>query len=469
MPENTNTEPAKRTRRAEPITKRVAKNGAVSYEFRLDVGLRADGTRDRQRFTFPTKKLAVTEFRRISAEVAAGRFSRQTTLTVSEACEEWLAGRRGVRAVTLRGYADSLKAAQRYLGTKKLAALTKADGDALVTWMLTEGRTSPRHYRADSFAGRVTALVAEHPEGITLTDIKAAFPGEDASTTLAGLVRSGRVIRPSRGVYAPAPAARAQVGGLKAVSVRATLKALTSVAQSYVDQGALPRNVIALIERPKDEYDDHTAEDTARTHIAWSPAEVEVFRASVAESRIYALWLLSMYALRRSEVMGLRWSAIDLDKGTLSVVRGRVAVGTAVIEGRTKSPKRSDRTLPLPTDLAEALRAFKVQQKREALAIGVPWSEHSLVAVREDGEPIAPDWYSAEFDRLRTATGQRRITLKGLRASAESAMLARNVPLHIAAAWCGHSEAVALAHYARAQEDDLRRAGSALFSHVAEG
>ncbi|WP_461168166.1 hypothetical protein [Tsukamurella serpentis] len=86
-----------------------------------------------------------------------------------------------------------------------------------------------------------------------------------------------------------------------------------------------------------------------------------------------------------------------------------------------------------------------------------------IARVREDGEPISPDWYSAEFDRLQAATGQRRITLKGLRASSESAMLARNVPLHVSAAWHGHSEAVALAHYARAQEDDLRRAGEALF------
>jgi len=117
----------------------------------------------------------------------------------------------------------------------------------------------------------------------------------------------------------------------------------------------------------------------------------------------------------------------------------------------------------MPDELTEALRTFKTARKREALAVGVPWDDRGLVAVREDGDPIAPDWYSAEFDRLRAATGQRRITLKGLRASSESAMLSRGVPLHVSAAWHGHSEAVALAHYARAQEDDLRRAGAALF------
>jgi len=39
----------KRTRRAEPITKRTAKNGSIKYEFRADVGSKPDGTRDRRR------------------------------------------------------------------------------------------------------------------------------------------------------------------------------------------------------------------------------------------------------------------------------------------------------------------------------------------------------------------------------------------------------------------------------------
>ncbi|ULN32597.1 site-specific integrase [Mycolicibacterium smegmatis] len=455
-------QPAKRTRRAEPINTHTAKTGTVTYWFQLDVGTKPDGSRDRRKFTYRTKTEARKELRRISSEVAAGTYNRPTSITVDEACDAWLAGRRGIRKVTYQGYVDQLKPVRRYLGSKKLQALTKADGDALVEWMLTAGRTSPRHYRADSLAGRVVALVAEHPDGITAAELAAAIPGADVHTSLSGLIRSGRVTRPRRGVYVlaePVASAGAEVQGVKPVTVRATLTAFGAVVQSYTDQGVLPRNVIALVERPRDVYDD----SDSRTVVAWSPAEVEIFRVSVAGHRLYALWLVSMYGLRRSEVLGLRWSDVDLDTGTLRVRRGRVAVGSEVVEGRTKAPKRSDRTLPLPDELTEALRTFKTARKREALAVGVPWDDRGLVAVREDGDPIAPDWYSAEFDRLRAATGQRRITLKGLRASSESAMLSRGVPLHVSAAWHGHSEAVALAHYARAQEDDLRRAGAALF------
>ena len=53
MTTNAETE-SKRTRRAEPITRRNAKNGAVTYTFQVDIGARPDGSREKLRFTFPS-------------------------------------------------------------------------------------------------------------------------------------------------------------------------------------------------------------------------------------------------------------------------------------------------------------------------------------------------------------------------------------------------------------------------------
>ena len=52
-------------------------------------------------------------------------------------------------------------------------------------------------------------------------------------------------------------------------------------------------------------------------------------------------------------------------------------------------------------------------QISEATALGRDWSEDRLVAVREDGQPVRPGWYSAEFHRLRTRAGLPRIKLHG--------------------------------------------------------
>ncbi|WP_078313162.1 MULTISPECIES: tyrosine-type recombinase/integrase [unclassified Mycobacterium] len=459
----------KRTRRAEPISQHTAKNGTVSYWFQVDVGTKPDGGRDRRKFTFRTKAEARREFRRITSEVSSGTYNKPTAITVDEACDEWLAGRRGIRRVTIYSYENDLKPARRYLGGKKLQQLTKADGDSLVQWMLTEARTSPRHYRADSLAGRVAALVSEHPEGITSADLVAALPG-DVHSALSALLSAGRVTRLRRGVYTPAAedsAVTAEKRGLSAQTVRSTLTAFGAVVQSYVDQGVLPRNVIALVERPKDADPDDSqrtedADSGEQTVKSWTLAEVGQFREAVSDHRLYACWLLSCYGLRRSEVLGLRWSVIDLDTGTLLVRRSRVAVGSEAEEGAPKS-KRSRRDLPLPADVTEALRSLKTAQKREAIALGVPWSDDRLVAVREDGEPLRPESYTDEFQRLRMRAGLRRIKLHGLRNTSVSLMLDQGHPPHIVAAWHGHDPAVALSIYADVKADELRAVGASLF------
>lgn len=448
----------KRTRRAEPIAKRTASDGSVSYEFRADVGIKPDGSRDRRRFTYRTLAEAKREYRRITTEVASGLYTRKSTLTVAEACDEWLAGRRGIRKVTLQNYTHDLAAVRRYLGGKKLQLLTKADGDALVDWMLTQGRSSRKRYRPDSLAGRVTEVIAEHPEGISAASLAAAFPGLDVHTCLAGLLRGTRVIRLRRGVYATndAKPEQSSVRGVKPVTVRSTLTTFGMVVQSFVDQGGLTRNVIALVERPADELID----DNPQTSKSWTLAEIEHFRASVHDERLFACWLLSCYGLRRSEVLGIRWSALKGD--TLSIRRGRVAVGKDSVEGLPKS-RRSLRDLPLPTELSTALQDLKARQQEELRVFGSRWSDDRLVAVREDGTPVRHEWYSDEFQRLRERAGLRRIHLKGLRNTSVSLMLAGGLPVHIVAAWHGHDPAVSLSIYSDAQRDDLRAAGAALF------
>jgi integrase len=54
--------------------------------------------------------------------------------------------------------------------------------------------------------------------------------------------------------------------------------------------------------------------------------------------------------LRHGEVLGLRWSDIDLVKGTLTVRKIRVIVDGKVLEGEPKT-ERGKRTLPLGEDL----------------------------------------------------------------------------------------------------------------------
>ena len=76
----------------------------------------------------------------------------------------------------------------------------------------------------------------------------------------------------------------------------------------------LVRNVARRVKPP---------EHTPRERETWSKAEVRKFLAKASSDRLYVAWRLSLYGLRRGEVLGLRWSDIDLRAGTLTVNQAR--------------------------------------------------------------------------------------------------------------------------------------------------
>lgn len=56
----------------------------------------------------------------------------------------------------------------------------------------------------------------------------------------------------------------------------------------------------------------------------WSRAEVTTFLAKAVSDRLYAAWRLSLYGLRRGEVLGMRWSDVALRARALTVSRARI-------------------------------------------------------------------------------------------------------------------------------------------------
>ena len=218
-------------------------------------------------------------------------------------------------------------------------------------------------------------------------------------------------------------------------------------------RGLVARNVVQLIDRPAIEH---------REMSTWTPRQVERFREHVRSDRLYACWLLTLAGWRRSEVLGLAWSAVDFDAGTVSVAQGRVVVrGAGTTTGAPKS-ERSRRTLPMPADVMAALRTLKAQQKREKLTFGPTWIDTGLIAINEDGSPIRPETYSKAFRRHCTAAGVPVIRLHDTRHTAATRMLDSGTTVSAAAKWLGHDPAMALRVYGHVYDEALASAGDVL-------
>lgn len=444
----------KRTRRAEPVTKHVAKNGAVTYNFRVDVGIGPDGTRLRQQFTYTTLAEARREYRRITTEVAAGTFVQRDKTTVAAFLAGWLDGRRDVRPGTLAGYRHALKPVIDHLGAIPLQHLRTADLDALVTLRMAGQPVAQRDKRGRRSVEVLTYLRAR-PDGAAYGELYAEF-GNAGEKALARLMAAGEVTRPARGRYAaarPADPERPKVpGGVSARTVVTMLVVLSAALDDAMAQGLVARNVARLVKRPK----------IAVAEMAvWTPDEADRFEAHISSDRLDACWLLTLGGLRRSEVLGLRWSDIDHDARTVTVAQGRVVVGGGTVTGAPKS-HRSARTLLLPPDVLTALRAFKTRQAEERLALGGDWPDTGLVAVNADGSPIRPETYSKAFAAHCAAAGVPVIRLHDVRHTAASILLDMGLPVLAVAKWLGHDPAITLRVYGHAYDDALASAGEAL-------
>ncbi|MGY2027633.1 tyrosine-type recombinase/integrase [Nocardia gipuzkoensis] len=369
---------------------------------------------------------------------------------MGEFLSQWLDGRRDVRRVTVQGYRDALKPVITRLGTLPLQKLTKGHLDELVTWRLTEGRGGKAP--TSDMRTTVLAFVAEHPEGVRYADVTEKF-GDKGGRYLDRLRESGQIVRPRRGVYAIGPdtVPPAEPRGVAARTVVAMLTVLSSALDDAVSEGLATRNVARLVKRPDIENMEMSV---------WTREQSAAFRAHVREHRLYALFLLSLCGLRRSEVMGLRWSRIE--GSTLHIRRGRVAVGADVLEDDPKS-YRSRRSLPLPADVVTALRSLKITQKAEALALGESWTDERLIAVYEDAEPIRPEWFTDEFQRQAKAAGVPVIRLHDARHTAATILLDSGATPSAAAKWLGHDPAVLLKVYGHVYPEALEAAGAALF------
>lgn len=126
---------------SDPIKKVTLKNGKTRYRFVIDVGRKADGRRDQRTYTFDTKKEAKAEYVRIKHETDRGTFVRPGKITVDQFLDEWLkSATRDVEKATAANYRDALLPVRARLGEKLLQEIAEEDIEALIDWMLTEGR-----------------------------------------------------------------------------------------------------------------------------------------------------------------------------------------------------------------------------------------------------------------------------------------------------------------------------------------
>jgi len=148
--------------------------------------------------------------------------------------------------------------------------------------------------------------------------------------------------------------------------------------------------------------------------------------------------LCATTGMRRGEVLGLQWSAVDLDAGKLHVERTLQKVRGEV---RFVTPKtdRSRRSISLPPSVVEQLRRHRKEQAERRLLAGPAWSDLDLVVDRGDGMHLDPHTLSHGDSRIAAVAGVPTARLHDLRHAFASTLLVAGVHPKVVSEALGHS------------------------------
>ena len=239
---------------------------------------------------------------------------------------------------------------------------------------------------------------------------------------------------------------------------------LRSALSSAMREELVERNVAELVTAPK---------QRKRKVVPWTSDEARKFLESAradADPMYAAYVLVLVLGLRKGEVLGLPWQAVDFDRGELDIGHQLQRVNRKLMYRETKT-ESSDASLPLPEIVETALLLRGQDQEAARLRAGETWQESTdwpqLVFTGRYGLPIDPRSLNTWFTARCTKAGVRRLTVHDARRTCATLLVDLEVHPRIIMRVLRHADqAVTMEIYAKASsaatKDALRRLSESL-------
>lgn len=199
----------------------------------------------------------------------------------------------------------------------------------------------------------------------------------------------------------------------------------------------IPTNPADKIERPKKEQfigDCYNLEELQT-----------LFEKSKGDPLEIVILIASFYGLRRSEVLGLKWSAFDFTNDTITIKHKVVETivndkRTLLLKDKTKNSS-SYRSLPLIPEIKETLLEHKKKIESNRKLCGDSYNKEykEYIFVDSIGKIFRPEYITDHFSLLLKKQNLRHIRFHDLRHSCASLLLAKNIPMKAIQEWLGHS------------------------------
>lgn len=254
--------------------------------------------------------------------------------------------------------------------------------------------------------------------------------------------------------------------GYHALTVRYLVSVIRSMLTKAVKLGLLSRNVATsmYLDLPRIQR---------REVMVLNPEQARTFLNVAAGQRYECIFTMAIaLGMRRGELVGLRWSDLDLDAGILKISQTlqRLRTGsdeyhrkTAMTPTDCKTPK-SRRSIALPAFVVKSLRAQRAKQAEQRLRAVRWWDQTDLVFTGKFGKPVEEQALHTDYKKLLEKAGlPTSMRFHDLRHCAASLLLAKGVHPRMVMELLGHSNiAITMNIYSHVLESSKRDVADAM-------
>lgn len=243
--------------------------------------------------------------------------------------------------------------------------------------------------------------------------------------------------------------------GGAANTVRHLHAAIHAALEDALRLDLVARNVAHLVRAPKAPHLEMQV---------YTPEQANQLLDAAKGDRLEAMYLLMLTsACRLGELLGLRWPALDLERGEMRIVSALKDVQGHRTLGKPKTP-HSRRTIPLTPVAIASLKRHRARQAEERLAHGPEWNPDQLVFVTSKGTSYTQvNWRRQHHIPMIRKAGLPYIRPHDLRHTSATLLLLEGVQPLVVSEMLGHSSvAFTLATYGHVLAEMRRPARDAM-------
>ncbi len=220
------------------------------------------------------------------------------------------------------------------------------------------------------------------------------------------------------------------ISGLSRRTVQLIHTTLHKALKQAVRWGLVPRNVTEAVTSPR---------PTKKEIHPLIPREARTLLDAAKGERFEALYVLAVTAgLRRGELLGLRWTDVDLERGYVQVRQQLIRTEGGLIFTSPKGGR--SRSVRLTTSAVEDLESHLERQLDEKLRLAGLWKENGLVFTTATGTPMDGDnLVKRSFKPLMSRARLPQIRFHDLRHTFATLLLSRGTHPKVVQEMLGHA------------------------------